>query len=70
MKKKVGSTGRYVARYGKRIRSKVLAVETLQRKKQKCPYCNRLTAKRQSIGIWECRKCENKFTSKAYVVGE
>ena len=70
MKTKVGSTGRFGPRYGKRTRSKVLAVERIQKQKQKCPYCNRLTAKRLSAGIWECKKCENKFTSKAYWVGE
>jgi len=68
--KKVGSAGRYGARYGRKLRSRVITVEKVQRNKQKCPYCNRLTAKRLSPGIWQCKKCESKFTGKAYKVGE
>jgi large subunit ribosomal protein L37Ae len=68
MTKKVGSTGRFGARYGKKLRAKVAAVEKIQRQKQKCPYCNRKAVKRLSPGIWKCNKCESKFTSKAYRV--
>ncbi|MFH0752023.1 MAG: 50S ribosomal protein L37ae [archaeon] len=66
--KKVGSAGRFGARYGKRLRQKIVTVEKIQRKQQQCPYCNRRTVKRLSAGIWHCGKCESKFTSKAYKV--
>ncbi len=66
--KKVGSTGRFGARYGKTIRQKVLAVEKKQKKKQICPYCKKPTAKRVALGIFLCKKCDSKFTGKAYEV--
>ena len=66
--KKVGSTGRFGARYGKRLRQKMLNVEKEQKKPQLCPYCHRSKAKRLSAGIWQCKKCDSKFTGKAYKV--
>ena len=66
--KKVSSAGRFGVRYGRKIRQKVIAVEKLQRKRQKCPYCLKSSAKRLAKGIFECRKCSAKFTGKAYVV--
>lgn len=70
MAKKIGSTGRFGSRYGKKLRTKVQNVEKLQRKKQKCPYCQRLAAKRVAMGIWCCDKCKNKFTGNAYYLEE
>ncbi len=66
--KVVKSTGRFGVRYGLTIRRRVLEIEKNQRKKQKCPYCGRLKAKRISFGIFECKKCNTKFTGKAYEV--
>lgn len=66
--KKVGSAGRFGARCGKRLRQKIAGIEKVQRQPQQCPYCNRKTAGRLSAGIWICRKCGSKFTSKAYRV--
>jgi large subunit ribosomal protein L37Ae len=68
MTKKVASAGRFGARYGRRLRKKIINVESQQRKKQKCPYCSREAAKRVAMGIFECRKCNSKFTGRAYVV--
>ncbi len=66
--KKVKSAGRFGARYGKRVRQKVIDVEKKQRRKQECPYCYSLSAKRVAAGIWKCAKCRIKFTGKAYEV--
>ncbi len=66
--RKVKSTGRFGVRYGKTIRQRVLAVEKKQKQKQKCPYCNAFKVKRIASGIWHCKKCDNKFTGKAYWV--
>lgn len=66
--KKVKSTGRFGARYGLKIRKRVLGVEKKQRKKQTCPRCKRKTAKRVATGIFKCKKCDYLFTGKAYVV--
>jgi len=63
--KKTKSAGRYGARYGKRVRQKLVKVETKQRIKQKCPFCTG-TAKRLSKGIWQCKKCSKKFAGGTY----
>lgn len=64
--KKVKASGRFGARYGKKVRAKLAAVEAVQRKKQKCPFCGKLQAKRIANGIWKCKKCKKKFASNTY----
>ncbi len=64
--KKVGSAGRFGIRYGKGIRQSIIEIEKKQKTKQKCPYCNKLSVKRLASGIWLCKKCDSKFTGKAY----
>ncbi len=66
--KKVGSAGRFGARYGRSIRQKIATIEAKQKAWQKCPYCSKLRVKRVSTGIWQCRSCNTKFTGKAYKV--
>ena len=66
--KKVKSAGRFGARYGRKIKERVIKIESKQRKWQKCPYCKNNRAKRLAVGIWQCRKCDKKFTGKAYVI--
>ena len=62
--------GRYGTRYGRRNRDKVAKLEVEQRKKHKCPKCAYDSVKRISVGIWQCRKCNAKFTSRAYTVSK
>jgi len=64
--KKTKSAGRFGARYGKRVRAKLVSVETKQRVKQKCPFCEKLGLKRLSKGLWQCRKCDKKFAHDVY----
>ncbi len=64
--KRLGSTGRFGVRYGKKIKRKVLEIEKRQYQKQKCPYCNKLQVDRIASGIFTCKKCNSKFTGKAY----
>jgi large subunit ribosomal protein L37Ae len=64
--KKARAAGRFGARYGKKVRNKLADVEVKQRVKQKCPYCEKLGAKRTSKGIWECSKCGKRFASDVY----
>jgi len=64
--KKVKSAGRFGARYGRSIRTRIVAVESKQKQKQICPFCKKPRAKRTSKGIWECSKCGKKFASGAY----
>ena len=65
---KLGSAKRFGARYGTKTKHKFAKIEKEQRKKHKCPYCNRVQVKRVSVGIWHCRKCNSKFTGKAYSI--
>lgn len=67
--KKVGSAGRFGARYGLKIRKNVIEIEKLQRQKQKCPFCLKFTVKRLAKGIWQCHSCNTKFAGKAYEPG-
>ena len=62
------SVKRFGTRYGKSVRDKFGKLESQQRKKYACPYCSREQVKRVNTGIWQCRKCNAKFTSKAYTV--
>jgi len=64
--KKSKSAGRFGARYGKKVRAKLVKVEEKQRKKQTCPLCERKGVKRLSNGIWYCSKCDKKFASNTY----
>jgi len=66
--KKSRSAGRFGARYGKRVRDSMVAVESKQRIKQKCPFCKKPGAKRLSKGIWQCarKNCNKKFASDTY----
>ena len=68
--KKTKSAGRFGSRYGKKVRDKIVGVEEKQRKKQKCPFCGKLGVKRISKGIWKCSKCNKKFASDTYHLGE
>ncbi len=63
--KKIKSAGRFGARYGRRVKTKIAEIESKQRKKQECPFCKG-TAKRLSKGIWNCKKCNKKFTGHTY----
>ena len=67
--KKIKSAGRFGARYGKRAKASLIKVEEKQRKKQKCPFCSKMGAKRLSKGIWHCKKCDKKFASNTYYLG-
>ncbi|MEK6913594.1 MAG: 50S ribosomal protein L37ae [Nanoarchaeota archaeon] len=64
--KKTKAAGRFGARYGRSVRTKLASVEQKQRIKQKCPYCGKSGVKRLSKGIWKCSKCEKKFASDVY----
>lgn len=64
--KKTKSAGRFGARYGKKVRNKLVQVESKQKVRQKCPICKRLGVKRLSNGIWLCPKCNKKFAGDTY----
>ena len=61
-----GNIKRFGARYGRKLKLKYASIEKEQRKLHKCPYCNYIKASRLAVGIWQCKKCNSKFTGKAY----
>jgi large subunit ribosomal protein L37Ae len=67
-KEKFGSIKRFGARYGRTVKHNFAKIEKEQRKLHKCPYCNKISVKRVSVGIWFCKKCEAKFTGRAYTI--
>jgi large subunit ribosomal protein L37Ae len=66
MVKKVGSTGRFGARYGRGVKVVVKKIEEKQRTIYVCPSCKSKSLRRASTGIWQCRKCKAKFAGGAY----
>jgi len=64
--KKIKHAGRFSVRYGTKVKSAIRKIESLQRKKQECPFCKKKQVKRLSTGIWKCKKCGKKFASHAY----
>jgi large subunit ribosomal protein L37Ae len=41
-------------------------VITELRKDHRCPQCGFVRVKRESVGVWKCRKCDFTFTGGAY----
>ncbi|MBI3027100.1 50S ribosomal protein L37ae [Candidatus Woesearchaeota archaeon] len=70
IQEKLGSVKRFGARYGRKLKLKFSKIEAEQRKLHKCPYCSKMAVKRLAVGIWQCRKCNSKFTGKAYSVSK
>jgi len=64
--KKVGPTRGFGSRYGATVRKRYIAVVTKMKMTQKCPQCSSKTVKRQSVGVWKCRKCGFTFSGGAY----
>ncbi|MEM2916254.1 MAG: 50S ribosomal protein L37ae [Candidatus Woesearchaeota archaeon] len=65
-KQSLGPVKRFGARYGRTTKFKRAAIEIMQKKSTKCPYCKKDKVVRKSKGIWHCRKCKNTFTGQAY----
>jgi len=64
--KKVGSSGRFGARYGRKVKLNLKKAESRQRKAYRCPECRAYKIGRVSAGIWSCRKCGLTFAGGAY----
>ena len=66
-RKSLRSTKRFETRYGATTKRRMSDVEQHYRNKRlPCPYCGKKNVKRVFVGIWECSKCDSKFTGKAY----
>lgn len=64
--KKVGSAGRFGARYGVRIRRRIGEVEAQSKGRHECPKCKAVALTRSANGIWACRHCGHKYASSSY----
>jgi len=64
--KKAGSVGRFGPRYGVRIRRRVQEIEKGLKVRHECPRCAAISVRRQSTGVWECRRCGYVFAGGAY----
>ena len=63
-----GLAKRFGARYGTTVKRRLEKIEIEQKKKHKCPYCNAFRVKRLAVGMWQCSKCNTKFTGKAFTI--
>ncbi len=64
--KKVGPTRGLGPRYGSTVRKRYAKIVTELRKPHSCPQCGLRRVKRESVGVWKCRKCGFTFTGGAY----
>ncbi len=65
--KKVGSTRGLGTRYGSTVRKRYTKVIAGLKKLHKCPQCGFAKVRRESVGVWKCRKCSCTFTGGAYM---
>jgi len=64
----LGSVKRFGVRYGRTTKYRLAVIEKEQKKPQQCPYCRKPKAHRLSFGIYQCDKCNKKFTGPAYAL--
>ena len=54
-------------RYGTAPRRRHIDILVRLRKKHECPKCKVRATRRLSVGLWQCRRCDNQFTGGAYI---
>jgi len=64
--KKVGICGKYGTRYGATLRKIVKKFEISQHATYVSPFSGKNSVKRQAVGIWHCKKTNNKIEGGAY----
>ncbi len=64
--KKVGPTRGLGSRYGAMVRKRYVKIVEEMKKPHICPQCGTAGVKRESVGLWKCRKCGYTFTGGAY----
>lgn len=65
--KKVGLARGLGPRYGSTVRKRYLKVMSEMKKPHRCPQCGFSRVRRESVGIWACRKCGFRYAGGAYV---
>ncbi|NIU39095.1 50S ribosomal protein L37ae [Candidatus Bathyarchaeota archaeon] len=64
--KKIGPTRGLGARYGSTVRKRYTKIVASLKEANKCPQCSTVAVRRQSVGVWECKKCGFTFAGGAY----
>ena len=64
--KKVGPSRGLGARYGSTVRKRYVRVTAGLKKTHRCPQCGFARVRRESVGIWKCKKCSYTFAGGAY----
>ena len=64
--KKVGMARGLGTRYGATLRKRYVKVVTEARKVHPCPQCASVAVQRESVGVWNCRKCNLTFAGGAF----
>lgn len=64
--KKVGLGASFGARYGTLAKKRYVEIVSQMRARWECPKCHKRGVRRESVGIWLCRKCGFKFAGGAY----
>ncbi|MHA2090595.1 MAG: 50S ribosomal protein L37ae [Candidatus Kariarchaeaceae archaeon] len=64
--KKVKASGRYGVRYGSKLRKRIREIDTTAKGSHRCPRCRLYTVRKESVGIWGCRKCKYKYAGGAW----
>ncbi|KAH0480146.1 MAG: hypothetical protein KVP17_004218 [Porospora cf. gigantea B] len=64
--KKVGIVGKYGTRYGSSLRKQAKKFEVLSHSRFCCPFCGKLSAKREAVGIWKCKACKKTMAGGAW----
>jgi large subunit ribosomal protein L37Ae len=64
--KKVGPTRGLGPRYGSTVRKRYIKIMKEMKQPHRCPRCGFSRVKRESVGIWKCRKCGYTYTGGAY----
>jgi large subunit ribosomal protein L37Ae len=65
--KKVGPTQGFGPRYGSTVRKRYIRATAGLKKAHKCPQCGFVRVKRESVGVWKCKKCDYTFAGGAYM---
>ncbi len=63
---RVGSAGRFGARYGRVARRRVADIEDDMHDSHACPECGTDDVSRTGTGIWQCGKCDYEFAGGTY----
>lgn len=61
------SAGRFGVRYGRKDRKLVADLESKMHMPHVCAKCARLSVKRISTGIWQCKKCSYTFAGGTFL---